>query len=108
MLKSINDSNLPVRSPDENTKITQVFSDADAEMSFVKIECSGDHGISSNRSGDRIYYVLEGSGEVYFDNDWHSVKPGDCAYIRKGRSCSIRGKLKGLIINSPPFNPKSD
>ena len=108
MLKNIDDPNLPIRSPDQNTKITNVFSDVNAQMSFVKVECAGDHGIAQNRSGDRIYYVLEGAGEVYFDDKWHPVKSGDCAYIHKGNSCSIRGKLKGIIINSPPFNPKTD
>jgi len=108
MIKNIFDPNLPVRNPDNHTKIVNLFSDQNAKMSIVKIECSGDHYINANRISDRIYYITGGTGEVYFDGIWHPATLGDCVYIRAGAACSLRGNVTGLVIDSPPFHPDNE
>jgi len=108
MIKNINDPNLTVRRPEESIKISDLFSTSNAQMSIVKIECSGNHSIGINSISDRIYYVVDGDGEVYIGDKWYPATTGDCVYISKGTACSLRGNLSGLVIDSPPFHPDNE
>ena len=80
----------------------------DAQLDFVIAELDGNHPFIINHVSDRIYYILEGLGEVYSDSKWEPVASGDCVYIKKGDTHSIKGKLKYAIITSPPFMPQNE
>lgn len=96
-------SDTPVRNIGDNLKIYDLFCNPKANMDFVIAELNGDHPMIINRVSDRVYFVFDGQGEVFVDNEWVPVKPCDCVYIEKGMRHSIRGKLKYAIITAPPF-----
>lgn len=88
--------------------IYDVFADSNANMDFVIAELDGSHPMIINQISDRIYYIISGNGEVFSDNEWNPVVENDCVYIKKNTVHSIRGKLKYVIITSPPFDARNE
>lgn len=98
----------PVRQVGSELVLHDVFTDSKASMDFVIAELNGNHPMITNYVSDRIYFILEGKGEVYSDGHWDCVTEGDCVYIKKNTVHSIKGKIKYAIITSPPFDPKNE
>jgi mannose-6-phosphate isomerase-like protein (cupin superfamily) len=53
-----------------------------------------------------VYYILEGSGKMELNGDWHAVEPGTVVWIEPGtrhRVVSDVG-LKTIVFALPAFN----
>jgi mannose-6-phosphate isomerase-like protein (cupin superfamily) len=58
---------------------------------------------------DRVYYLLEGSGEFQVGTDpVERVDSGDLVLIPKGVPYAFSGDMVYLVINVPAFVPGSD
>lgn len=58
---------------------------------------------------DRVYYLLEGSGEFQVGSDpVEKVSCGDLVFIPRGVSYSFSGDMAYLVMNAPAFVPGSD
>ncbi|HVR76634.1 MAG TPA: cupin domain-containing protein, partial [Planctomycetota bacterium] len=55
-----------------------------------------------------IYYVLEGSGHLELDEARVPLSPGVAVLIRPGTRHRAVGKLKVLVISTPPFDPADE
>lgn len=54
-----------------------------------------------------IYYVLSGEGIFKINNERYNVTEGDVIEIPKNTDFVFAGKMKLLLIMTPPFNPES-
>lgn len=55
-----------------------------------------------------IYYVLSGSGIFKINNQKYNVIEGDVIEIPKDTEFVYAGKMKLLLIMTPPFNPNDE
>lgn len=98
----------PKRKIDKFFEIKDLFSDHNAKFDIVYGDLNGPHGKFINNQSDKAYFILEGNGIVFIDNDTIDVEPMDFIYISKGSQHGLKGKIKFLIITSPPFNPEHE
>jgi mannose-6-phosphate isomerase-like protein (cupin superfamily) len=57
-----------------------------------------------------VYYILEGSGKIELNGDWHAVEPGTVIWIEPGtrhRVVSDDG-LKTIVFALPAFNANDE
>lgn len=57
----------------------------------------------TNTQSTHIYYVLEGSGKFKINNKLFDVKQDDLIEIPKNTEFVFSGKMKLLLIMTPPF-----
>ena len=53
-----------------------------------------------------VYSILEGTGKVELDGEWHDVRPGSVVFIPAGtrhRIVSEKG-IKTVVVAVPPFD----
>jgi mannose-6-phosphate isomerase-like protein (cupin superfamily) len=99
---------LPKREIDKNLVIYDLLSKPELNFDFVIAELSGDHPALINKVSDRVYFILSGKGSVRVGDTMYSVDRQDLVFIPKGTIHSIHGKLKYIIITSPPFDPNNE
>jgi mannose-6-phosphate isomerase-like protein (cupin superfamily) len=104
----LNSSPSNPRRIDPFIEIRGLFSDPSARFDAVIAELDGPHGYFLNRRSEKAYFILEGSGEVLIEGQTTSVKPNDMVFIPTNTRHGIKGKLRFLVISSPPFNPKDE
>ena len=63
----------------------------------------GDYPETTSETNDRAFYVVAGQGMFTVAGETSLVRPDDVAYVPRGTAYSISGKMKLLIVNSPPF-----
>lgn len=57
-----------------------------------------------DKESDSVYYVLEGEGKFFIEEDVFGVKKGDLIFIPKRIKYRDEGDLKLLSISTPKFN----
>ena len=80
----------------------------DLSITWVKID--GRHRRLASTTGDRVYYVIEGSGRFQVGDGapWVDAGAGDFVFIPKDVPYELEGELVYLVINGPAFGPGSD
>jgi mannose-6-phosphate isomerase-like protein (cupin superfamily) len=53
---------------------------------------------------DEYYYVLDGEGALFIDEERVPVKAGDCVWIHPGHVHRAEGEFEALIIGIPAFS----
>jgi len=80
-----------------------------SESGFVLIETSKGHETSIiEHKCNFVYYVLEGNGHFFVEDKKHDCKTGDLITIPPGTKFTYRGKLKMLLVTTPPFYPEQE
>lgn len=72
------------------------------------VEISKDARAHHHETLTEIYYVLEGSGHLELDEDRVALSPGVAVLIRPGTRHRAVGKLRVLVISTPPFDPADE
>lgn len=57
---------------------------------------------------DFVYYVLEGRGHFLIDDRREECKVGNLVVIPAGTKFTYKGRLKMLLVVSPPFWPEQE
>ncbi len=57
----------------------------------------------TNKESTHIYYVLDGKGKFKINNELFNVEKGDLIEIPKNTEFIFIGKMKLLLIMTPPF-----
>jgi len=63
-----------------------------------------------HRDTAEVYYILEGTGKIELDGDWHAVGPGTTIHIPPGtrhRLVSEAG-VKTVVVAIPPFRAEDE
>jgi len=66
------------------------------------------HGRVKNPVSDRIYLVLEGSGEFIIAGEVVEVQATDVVIVPRNTVYDYRGKMKLFLVHAPAYNPETD
>ena len=74
------------------------------KLSVAKVKIVGEQKFGLDQESDNAYYVLEGSGKFYFEDETIEVTKGDLVFIPKNTKYRDSGQLTLLAISVPKFN----
>lgn len=77
-------------------------------LDLAVAEIKGDYpqkGWVRNTQVDMTYFVIEGKGEFYFENERHEIEAGDLVMIEKSRWYRVKGNFKAVMVSSPAWSP---
>ena len=73
----------------------------------AKVSIVGDQKFGLDKKSDICYYVLEGEGTFFVEDEKILVKKGDCIFIPKNTKYRDEGALTLLAISAPKFESKN-
>ncbi|MFC1653886.1 GNAT family N-acetyltransferase [Patescibacteria group bacterium] len=93
-------------------EVTEMLNSTEShQVSVAVVELDGENEVGRNTRSDAAYYVLNGEGSFFLENDGemqeHQVFPGDLVFIPRGVMYSDSGKMTLLAINTPSYDPES-
>ena len=100
--------NAPKRSVGDNMMITDLYAEKKKAMDFVIGKLDGFHGTFINEKNTKYYYILNGKATVTINDKKAEVEEGDFVEIPINAKHSIEGKVKFVIICTPPFDIHSE
>jgi glyoxylate utilization-related uncharacterized protein len=103
-----NENNAPRRIIDSSLEILDLFTSPQQPFDMVVGILNGFHGKFINKLSDKYYYILNGTARVEINNEVFQVHSGDFVRVPANSKHSIDGRLKMLIICSPPYTPSSE
>lgn len=75
----------------ESTQVCVIETKSVHETTIVEREC------------DFIYYILEGGGYFLVDGKREDCEKGDLVVVPAGREFSYKGRLRMLLVITPPW-----
>ena len=96
------------RNVGDNMLITDLFAEKDKNLDFVIGELNGFHGTFINEKNTKYYYILSGKATVTINDEKSEVEEGDFVEIPINAKHSIEGKVKFVIMCTPPFDLHSE
>jgi mannose-6-phosphate isomerase-like protein (cupin superfamily) len=78
------------------------------QFSGALIEIDGDHGRVKCLKEDRIYYIADGSGEFFVEQEKFPVKKDDVVFVPMNTIYNFVGKMKIFLVCSPEFKEGDD
>lgn len=85
--------------------VQNLFAEDDYEkFSIAKVKIVGEQKFGLDQKSDIAYYVLDGSGKFYIEDETIDVEKGDLIYIPKDTKYKDSGELTLLAIASPKFD----
>ena len=103
MYKIVKESEGIIRKITNNkTVLNLITRDVTPNVSLAVIDAQEYRG-DEQANYNRIYYVIEGSLTLTFDDNRQTLELGDSCYIEKGRKYQIEGTFKAIIVSQPAF-----
>ena len=88
-----------------NIAVKNLFNEKTFEkLSIAKVQIKGNQDFGLDKKSDIFYYVLNGQGRFFIEDQIIEVKEGDLVYIPKNTRYKDEGNLKLLAISSPRFD----
>ncbi len=78
-----------------------------ANASAAYIEATAFHGKAKNTKCDLIYYIVDGKGEFFIEEEKYEAQKGDVIIVPKGNFYDykpIGGVLKLFAVHTPAFD----
>jgi len=67
-----------------------------------------EHHLHTHAGQDKLYFVLEGEGDVTVGADTHRISPGDLVLARSGEAHALKNpgpqRLVVMVVMGPPPN----
>jgi mannose-6-phosphate isomerase-like protein (cupin superfamily) len=85
---------------------TRPLTQADGAPCSLHVTAIRDSVRHYHRRSTEVYYILEGTGKIELNADWHELEPGTVIWIEPGtrhRVVSDAG-LKTIVFAIPPFD----
>jgi mannose-6-phosphate isomerase-like protein (cupin superfamily) len=89
---------------------TRILTSADGAPCSLHVTSIRDSVRHYHRETTEVYYILEGTGKIELNGEWHDVDPGTVIWIEAGtrhRVVSDAG-LKTIVFGLPAFNPADE
>jgi mannose-6-phosphate isomerase-like protein (cupin superfamily) len=86
----------PINHLVKKTQIVYIEMEKKLDATLIEYEC------------DFIYYVLEGKGYFLINDKKEKCKKGDLVVIPAGTKFTYVGKIKLLLVTTPPYSPKQE
>jgi mannose-6-phosphate isomerase-like protein (cupin superfamily) len=91
---------------------TRILTAADGGPCSVHVTSIADSVRHYHANTTEVYYILEGTGKMELNGEWHPVSPGSVIRIDRGtrhRLVGDDGKAVSTIVMAfPPFNEKDE
>lgn len=75
-----------------------------SDISIAEIKLQGDQKYGFDKKSDIFYYILDGEGKFFTEDEIINVTIGDLIYIPKNTKYKDEGNLRLLAISCPKFN----
>lgn len=62
-------------------------------------------GWARNTKVEMTYFVIEGKGKFYLEDEVFSLDIGDLVMIEKGKWYRVEGKMEVVMVSSPAWSP---
>ncbi len=72
--------------------------------SAAVFEVEENHGKVKTTLSDRVYYILEGSGQFIVENDTIQVEKTDVIIIPKNTAYDYQGKMTLFLVHIPAYD----
>jgi len=76
--------------------------------SVAYLEIDGAHGKVKTTKSDRVYLVLEGSGEFIMGGKVVKVEKMDVVIVPKNTPYDFKGKMKLFLVHAPAFDENAE
>src|SRR5580692_3591045 len=89
---------------------TRILTAADGAPSSLHVTSIRDSARHYHRETTEVYYILEGTGKIELNDEWHAVEPGTVIWIEPGtrhRVVSEAG-ITTIVFGLPAFNPADE
>jgi mannose-6-phosphate isomerase-like protein (cupin superfamily) len=94
---------------DRNGHSGKIFLTNSDQSDHLIIECSDKLTVAlTQQKSEFNYYVIEGEGYFILNGDKQKVSKGNLIVIPPGTKYNFGGKLKMLLINTPPWSPDQE
>jgi mannose-6-phosphate isomerase-like protein (cupin superfamily) len=89
---------------------TRIVSAADGAPCSLHVTQIHDAERHWHERTSEVYYILEGTGKVELNGEWHDVSPGSVVNIPAGTRHRIvsEGGLKTVVVAMPPFDERDE
>lgn len=90
-----------------STRILTAAHEAPCSLHVTAIRDSVRH---YHKETTEVYYILEGTGKIELNGDWHDLTPGTTVWIEPGtrhRVVSDEG-ISTIVFGIPAFNPADE
>jgi len=78
------------------------------DQQMVYIDCKiGKGNVSSDKKSTSTYFILDGIGEFYINEQKRKVKPGDIIVVKPGEKCYYEGTMHIIEKMEPRFEPEN-
>lgn len=74
------------------------------KLSVAEVKIVGEQKTGLDTESDSVYYILEGEGKFFIEEEVFEVKKGDLIFIPKNTKYKDEGSLTLLAISSPKFD----
>ncbi|HLA07924.1 MAG TPA: hypothetical protein VJ022_10800 [Anaerolineales bacterium] len=72
------------------------------------IQVDGRHGKGKTTVSDRVFYILEGTGEFVVGDDVIPVQGTDIIVVPKNTSFDYQGKMTLLLVHVPAYDQEHE
>lgn len=79
-----------------------------ANSSAAYFEVDGAHGKVKTTKSDRVYLVLEGSGEFIINDKTIQVEKTNVVIVPKNTPYNYKGKMKLFLVHCPAFDQDAE
>jgi mannose-6-phosphate isomerase-like protein (cupin superfamily) len=89
---------------------TRLLTAADGAPCSLHVTAIRDSVRHYHRETTEVYYILEGTGKIELNDDWHALEPGTVIWIEPGtrhRVVSESG-ITTIVFGLPAFNPADE
>jgi mannose-6-phosphate isomerase-like protein (cupin superfamily) len=89
---------------------TRILTAADGAPCSLHVTTIRDAARHYHRETTEVYYILQGSGKIELNGEWHPVEPGLAIWIEPGtrhRVVSQEG-IVTIVFGLPAFDPRDE
>ena len=80
----------------------------DVGYSIVRTHLNGKHPYMKNILSNRTYYILNGKGEFFFEEEIINLEQGDMLTIPCNTKYAFKGKFDAILVDYPAFKVEND
>src|SRR5580698_7777996 len=89
---------------------TRLLTAADGAPCSLHVTAIRDSARHYHRETTEVYYILEATGKIELNDEWHAVEPGTVIWIEPGTRHRVVSEeaIKTIVFGLPAFNPEDE
>src|SRR5580698_8012565 len=89
---------------------TRILTAADGAPCSLHVTSISDSARHYHRETTEVYYILEGTGKIELNDEWHDIEPGTVIWIEPFTRHRVVSEeaIKTIVFGLPAFNPEDE